>query len=200
MNDHVPQVTLPHGEAVTDTSIHASLHRLYQALVLCGRMLNASEPGNGRTLQNWWQQIKHMGTLERSGTTHYSVVNESFSFSLDSLESAPEMDSHHGNTARLGKTTGFGLQLFSISMWQKLHMWLKYARWPKTRTILNTLTPLLPCKATEHQACSKHGTESPWMWVSDSKIEYLVKEISSSVCVANWFVLLSDTHFPGSFK
>lgn len=70
----------------------------------------------------------------------------------------------------------------------------------KPHTILNTPTPLLPCKATEHQACSKHGTESPWMWVSDGKIEYLVKEISSPVCVANWFVLLSETHFPGSFK
>lgn len=89
---------------------------------------------------------------------------------------------------------------FNISMRQELHMWLKHARWPKTHTILNTPTPLLPCKATEHQACSKHGTESPWMRVSDCKIEYSVKDISSPVCVANWFALLSDTHFPGSFK
>lgn len=63
----------------------------------------------------------------------------------------------------------------NCSTWQELHMWLKHARWPKIHTILNTPTPLLPCKATEHQACSKHGTESPWMWVSDSKIEYSVK-------------------------
>lgn len=196
MND--PQVTLPHGEAVIDTSIHVSLHGLYQASALCGHMLNASELGNWRTLQNWWQQITHMDTLERSGTKHHSAVNESFS--LDSLESAPEMDSHHGNTARLGKTTKFGLQLFNISMWQELHIWLKHARWPKTHTILNTPTPLLPCKATEHQACSKHGTKSPWVGVSDGKMEYSVKEISFLVRVANWFVLLSDTHFPGSFK
>lgn len=35
MNDRVPQGTLPHREAVIDTPMHVSLHRLYQALALC---------------------------------------------------------------------------------------------------------------------------------------------------------------------
>lgn len=67
-------------------------------------------------------------------------------------------------------------------------------------TVLNIPTPLTPHKATKHQACSKHRTESPQTWASDGKIKYSVQEISSPVCVANWFVLLTDPHFPSSFK
>lgn len=189
---------LSHGEAVTDTSTwcpHRGWTRLQHSLAACWMHQSLGMEGHCRTdgsKSHIWAHWKEVATK------HYSAVNVPFESSLDSQESAPEMDSQHGNTYRLGQTTRFGLQLFNISMWQELHMWLKHARWPKTHTTLNTPTPLLPCKATEHEACSKHGTESPWMWVSDSKIEY--SEFSSPVCGANWFVLLSDTHFPGSFK